>query len=145
MSAPVVDEYLILHTPAGPHVWRLGQPADEMERVALMLTARAIVGFPTGDAWIDEGSDWSAMLVYGEPHPKLIAQTGQGIRDVAELHAADPALLASYETEHIAATKQAKVDAAKAALDALDDAQFAAVMADPTVATRSTVAPAAEL
>lgn len=85
------DEWLIIHTADGAHLWNLGQPTDD-ERETLTNAARVVVGFPAHDRWPFEGDGWTLALSFGEPHPSLVdraeAHTRQSLarvphRDVA--------------------------------------------------------------
>lgn len=128
-----------IRTPQGRFLWPLNEGDEPDNR--LVMAARHLVGFPTHSDWIDE-SEWDIMLSQGDPHPNLLAQATVGT--TAELKKVTKTKVDAYEAGMAETVKAAKRDAAKRALDALDDAARAEVLAEaaaipptPTEATRA--------
>lgn len=132
-----MDWWLIIHTPAGPHLWHVGE-ADNTRQEDLAMRARVSTGFPQGDSWIESDS-WRVAFTLGEPHPKLIARST--VHKLAELDAVDAAGLAAYRSAYAEAARADQLAAARAAVAELDPDTRAALLAEyVTVATATPAA-----
>lgn len=116
-----LDEWLIIETPDGDYVWNLGRPTlDEMHDLA--LRARVAAGMPVESSGMpDDG--YCVMNTHGEPHPQRLATATVGSRD--DLMRVSDAEVAEYAAERARIDGEARMEAAKIALDALTPEQRA--------------------
>lgn len=133
--------WLIIHTPDGVFVWPVWEDDAEPD-ASLIDAARVLVGYPADDIPVRTDTDtdgYDIQLAPGEPHASLLARATVG--SVADLRKVDATAVATHVQARVAAARQSTVDAAKAVLANLDDDTLKAVLADPAVAQRATVAP----
>lgn len=117
--------HLIVHTPDGCYHWPLGDP-DPDTREDLATRARALIGFPPGDDWLQPGSGWRIALAPGEPHQQL----GATERDVAELADVAEAEVAAWRAADDRVREKVRLGDARRALAALKPEERAALISE---------------
>lgn len=103
-----MTQWLIVQTPSGASCWPVDD--DPGRRQEQIDRARALAGFPPGEAWIrNPESAWRLMLSVDRPHPNLGARD----RDPAELAAVAAADVQAWRDADLAANRQRRVAAAR--------------------------------
>lgn len=102
--------WLTIDTGWSRYAWDLGEAGDPQQLDDQVIRACVAAQVPSGRAD-------AASLHRGDPHPSLLATCT--VRDRAELAAVDAAALSAYRAQRDQATRQARMDAAKAAMAGL--------------------------
>lgn len=132
-----MNEWLIIHTPRGPHLWNLGDP-DDAAREDLVMRARCMLAFPPGEEWLKDFANWQLMVSPGEPEKLRPRATVHDLRDLQTVSSAD---LDAYRALCLEVCRAATLDAARMAVAALDAEQREALKAElgATPSSTSTV------
>lgn len=94
------------------HLWQIGNPTPD-ELYELAARARITVAVPAG-------ADHRVHVSPGEPHPHLLARAT--VHNVADLAAIAPERVDAYRAAEAEAVRQARLDAAHAAVNDLPEA-----------------------
>lgn len=105
--------WLIARTPTGGHSWELGNP-DPVVLENLVVRAKALLGWPYGDATADIEQGWVLTLAPGEPHPSLRAVCAH--REVAELSRVTDSAVQVWLAGDAAARREAELAAVQSAV-----------------------------
>lgn len=123
--------WAIVQTPTDLHVFPTGvEDINELVGDDMLNAIRVLTGFPAHDKWVSDSSRWDLQLTFGTPHRQLLERAVEHTQQ--ELRAVTTKDVRAHADERRTAARQVLIDAAAAALSALEPHERDAVLARST-------------